>query len=115
MKQNKVTFNHGKIVSIYIAYEISKSIIISDYLTLVNCLFRAFSLTKNADIDRYGYFGYGIEFDRCGSFSFPGTGLGTNVITFGVDMSSSTKIDNRKKDIMTRTRTYTECRKNVFD
>ena len=33
-------------------------------------------------------------------FSFPGTRLGTNVIIFGVDMSSSTKIDNRKKDIL---------------
>ena len=35
-----------------------------------------------------------------GSFSFPGTGLGRNVIIFGVDMSSSTKIGNRKKDIL---------------
>ena len=57
-------------------------------------------MTKNADIDRYGYSGYGIGFDRHGSFSFPGTGLGRNVIIFGVDMSSSTKIDNRKKDIL---------------
>ena len=32
-------------------------------------------------------------------FSFPGTGLGRNVIIFGVDMSSSTKTDNKKKDI----------------
>ena len=57
-------------------------------------------LTKNADIDKYGYYGYGIGFDRHGSFSFPGTGLGRNVIIFGVDMSSSTNIDNRKKDIL---------------
>ena len=57
-------------------------------------------MTKNADIDRYGYSGYGIGFDRHGSFSFPGTGLGRNVIIFGVDMSSSTKIDNRKKYIL---------------
>ena len=57
-------------------------------------------MTKNADIDRYGYSGYGIEFDRHGSFSFSGTGLGKNVIIFGVDMSSSTKIDNKKKDIL---------------
>ena len=56
-------------------------------------------MTKNADINKYKYSGYGIGFDRHGSFSFPGTGLGRNVITFGVDMSSSTKIDNRKKDI----------------
>ena len=100
LKQDKVTFNQRKIVNIYIVYEISKSINISDYLTLENCLFGAVSLTKNADIDRYGYSGYGIGFDRHGSFSFPGTGLDRNVIIFGVDMSSSMKIDNRKKDIL---------------
>ena len=54
-------------------------------------------MTKNADIDKYKYSGYGIGFDRKGSFSFPGTGLGRNVIIFGVDMSSSTKFDNKKK------------------
>ena len=48
-----------------------------------------FSLSKNADIDKNGY----------GYFSFPGTGLGRNVIICGVDMSSSTKTDNKKKDI----------------
>ena len=100
LKQDKVTFNHGKIVNIYIVYEISKSINISDYPILENCLFGPVSLSKNADIDRHGYSGYGIGFDRHGSFSFPGTGLGRNVIIFGVDMSSSTKIDNRKKDIL---------------
>ena len=100
LKQDKVTFNHGKVVNIYIVYEISKSINISDYPTLENWLFGAVSLTKNADIDKYKYSGYGIGFDRHGSFSFPGTGLGRNVIIFGVDMSSSTKIDNREKDIL---------------
>ena len=73
---------------------------ISDYPTLENCLFGAVTLTKNADIDKYIYSGYGIGFDRHGSFSFPGTRLGRNVIIFGVDMSSSTKIDNKKKDIL---------------
>ena len=29
--------------------------------TLKNCLFGAFTLTKNADIDKYGYSGYGID------------------------------------------------------
>ena len=57
-------------------------------------------MTKNADIDKYGYTGHGTGFDRHGSFSFPGTGLGRNVIIFGVDMSSSTKTDNKKKDIL---------------
>ena len=57
-------------------------------------------MTKNADIDKYKYSGYGIGFDRHGSFSSPGIGLGRNVITFGVDMSPSTKNDNRKKDVL---------------
>ena len=33
-------------------------------------------------------------------FSSPGIGLGRNIIVFGVGMSLSTKIDNRKKDIL---------------
>ena len=56
------------------------------------------SLNKN-DIDKYKYFVYGTGFDRHGSFSF-NNGIGRNVIIFGVEMSSSTKIDNRKKDIL---------------
>ena len=57
-------------------------------------------MTKNADIDKYGYSGYGIRFDRRGSFSFPGGGYGQNVLIFGVDMSFSAHIDNKKKDIL---------------
>ena len=75
----------------------SKSINMSNYLTLGNCLFEAVTLTKNAEIDKYKYSGYGIRFDRHGSFSSPSIGFDRNVIVFGVDMSSSTKIDNRKK------------------
>ena len=92
LKQDKVTFNHGKV-------EISIIIKASDYLTLENCLFGVVIQTKNADIDKYKYSGYGIVFDRHGSFLFFVTGLGRNVIIFGVDMSSSTKIHNRKKYI----------------
>ena len=97
LKQDKVTYNHGKVVNIYIVYEISKSIDITDYPTLENCIFGEVTLTKNADIDKSKYSGHRTGFDRHGSFSFTGTGLGRNVIIFGVDMSSSTKIDNRKK------------------
>ena len=97
---SQITFSHWKIMNIYIVYELSKSININDYLTLGNCLFGAVTLIKNVDIDEYKYYGYGIGFGRHGSFSFPGTGLGKNVILFGVDMSWSTKTDNRKKDIL---------------
>ena len=123
LKQDRVTFNHAKVLNIYIAYEKNRSINISDCKTLEYYLFGALTLTKNADIDKYKYSRYGIGFDRHESFSFAGTGLGQNVIIFGVDMSSSTKIDNRKKDFLilgkilsnTKVITYNERRKNVFD
>ena len=99
LKQHRASVLHERMVNVYIVYEISKNINISDYPTLENCLFGAVKLTKNADFDKYVHSGYGIGFDRHGRFSFPGTGLGRNVIIFGVDIRSSTKIDNRKKDI----------------
>ena len=55
-------------------------------------------MTKNADIDEYGYSGYGIGFDT--RSKFPGGGFGQNILMFGVDMSSSAHIDNKKKDIL---------------
>ena len=57
-------------------------------------------MTKNVNIDKYGYSRYGIGFDRRSSFSFPDRGFGHNVLIFGVDMSFSTHIDNKKKDIL---------------
>ena len=99
-KQNAITYNHRKPVNIYIVYEINKNDNTTNSdPTLENCLFGALTLTKNADIDKYKYSGCGIGFDRKGIFSFPGIGLGRNVIIFGVDMSPLIKIDNRKKDI----------------
>ena len=52
-------------------------------------MFVAVRLTKNADIDKYNYSGYGIGFDRRGNFSVPGGGFGQNVIIFGAHMSYS--------------------------
>ena len=89
----------GWIVNIYVVSEITDNFNVCSYPTLENCLFGAVKLTKNDNIDKYGYSGYGIGFDRHRSFSF-GNGFGKNVILFGVDMSSSTKIENRKKDIL---------------
>ena len=55
---------------------------------------------KNADIDKYNYSGYGIGYDKHEFFSHPSGETGRNVIILGVHMSSSAKIDNRKKDIL---------------
>ena len=96
LKQEKTTFHYEKIVNIYIVYEIGKSVNISSYPTLKNCLFGAVKLTKHVDIDRYKYSGYGIGFDRKRFYSI-GDEISRNVINFGVDMSSSSHVDNKKK------------------
>ena len=98
LKQDKITYDNGKVVNIYIVYEISGNLNVSSYSTLENWLF--VSLTTDADIDRYKYFGYGIGFDRHGYFSHPRGETGRNAVIFGVDMSSSRKIDSKKKDIL---------------
>ena len=57
-------------------------------------------MTKNTDIEKYKYSGYGIGFDRKGSFSFPGGEFGQNVLIFGVAMNFCAHIDNKKRDIL---------------
>ena len=51
LKQEKITFDYGKIVSIYIVYEKERSVNISSYPTLESCLFGAVKLTKHVDVD----------------------------------------------------------------
>ena len=89
-----------KIVKIYIVYEIENSVNASSYPTLESCLFGAVKLTKHIDVDLYKYSRYGIGFDRKGFFSHPSGENAKSVISFGVDMSSLKKIDNRKKGIL---------------
>ena len=70
-------FLHENIVNIYIVYEVTSKYNNSNYPTLENCLFGSVQVTKNANIDKYGYSGYGIEFHRKAFFPI------------GVDMSLS--------------------------
>ena len=91
LKQSNISYNHRAIVNIYIVYELGASSAHNSDPTLENCFFGAVTLTKNADS------GYGIGFDGRLSFPFPGGGFGQNVIIFGVDMSSSAHIDNKKR------------------
>ena len=67
---------------------------------LKSCLFGAVKLTKNADLDKYSYSGYGIGFDSRSLSSFPNFNWIKNVAFFGVDNSSSIYIDNKKKYIL---------------
>ena len=68
LRQPKGTYTHKKAVNIYIVYESATSSSYFDDPTLKKCLFGAVTLTKNADIDKFGYFGYGIDFNRKSSF-----------------------------------------------
>ena len=97
LKQSKISYTHGKVINIYIVYELGASSSHVNDPTLKNCLFGAVTSTKNADIDKYRYSGCGIGFDRRGSFSFPGGAYDQNVLIFGVDMSFSAHIDNKTK------------------
>ena len=97
MKQDKVTFNLRKVVNIYIVYELNGSSSDDNDLAVRKSLFGAVRLAENSDIDKYGYSGYIIGFDRRGSFSFPGGGFGSNEIIFWVDMFSSIHLDNKKR------------------
>ena len=120
LKQPKISYTHGKVVKIYIVYELSVSSSHNNDLTLKNCLFVSVTLTKNAVINNYGYSGYGILFYGKTIFSFPSGGFGENVIIFGVDMRS--RAHNKQKRHFnswfwsyTGIRTYINCRKNVLD
>ena len=47
---------------------------------LENCLFGAVKITKNDDVNKYRYCGYGIAFDGKGVFSHPISSSSNNAI-----------------------------------
>ena len=54
LKHDKTTFNHEKVVNIYIAYKLTGSSSKDNDHTVRSSLFDAGRLTKNANIDKYG-------------------------------------------------------------
>ena len=60
-------------------------------------MLRAVIITKNADLDKYIYTSYGIRFNSRSEFSLTDGSIYKNVISFGVYMSSSMHIDNKKR------------------
>ena len=66
--QDKITYTHGAIVNIHIVYKLSPTLSHFDF-TLENYLSKyglnmiPIKLTKNTDIDKYKFSGYGIGFD----------------------------------------------------
>ena len=91
----------NKVINLYISYTLGPQLrnLNTDF-RLGNCLFGSVKLTKNADLDKYKYTGYGIGFDSCLEFSLPGGTMGKNVIIFRVDISSSVNVDYKGKYIL---------------
>ena len=97
LKQEKVVYNHGSIINIYIVYKLNFSA--TSNITLDNCLFGAVTLTKNSasSADEYKYSGYGIAFDSQ-TYSHKDSGKNAkDLIIFGADLSNSSHAENKKK------------------
>ena len=92
--KKKFTFNK-KILNIYIVYDLDSNLNNFD-LILENCLFSAIKITKNRDIDKYKYSGYGFK----RSLSHPTDSFGNNVVIFGVDVSSYIPASNRANNVL---------------
>ena len=95
-KQDKAPFISNNVVNLYIVNELN--IWSQDFnaeFTLKDCLFGNVKITKNADPDKYSYSEYGIVFDSHSLFLIPKFDCGKNIITFGVDMSSSVHTDDK--------------------
>ena len=57
LKQSKISHTHEKVVNIFIVYELGASGSHNNDPILKKCLFGVFNLTKNTDINKYGYSG----------------------------------------------------------
>ena len=94
-------------VNIYIVYRLNplSSTRNPDY-TIQNALFGATKITKNTDYSKNNYTGYGLCFNKGGTFThtikkgnFDHTTAARNVTIFGVDMSFSVHVTNRANNI----------------
>ena len=98
LKQDKVTFSLKSEINLFIVYRLDVwSRDLNTKFTLGGCLFEAVKLTKNADLDKYGYRGYDIGFDAPSEFLFPSGGCGKNVVIFCVESSLSVHADNKER------------------
>ena len=55
MKQNKLGYAHGKIINVYIVYDLKNRTIDNTDFIVVNGLFGNVKLTKNTDTSKYQY------------------------------------------------------------
>ena len=99
LKQEKISFTLGNVVSIFLIYELNIWLleVNTDFLQ-GDYLFGAVKLTKNYDHDKYSYSTYGIGFDARLSFSLPNSEFGYYVIIFRIDNSSLLHTDDNSNN-----------------
>ena len=89
-----------KNVNVYIVYDLDTWPRNPTYnFKFKNCLFGATNIVKNCDKEKYVYRGYRIASDSADSWSFDND-FARNVISFGVDNSSSSHSDNSKNNFL---------------
>ena len=94
MKQNKLGYALGKIVNLYIVYELKNRRVDNPDFRVQNGFFGALKITKNVNTSHYEYEGYGICFDSESSFNFVDRIDAKNVIIFGVNTSNRSHSTN---------------------
>ena len=106
---------NDNVINIYIVYKLDPIATSRDTTTIQNALFGAMQITKNADINKYKYKGYGICFDGRKEFAhvrkrgnFNDTTTARNVIIFGVDMSFSKHANNKRNKIYVMGKDYVQ-------
>ena len=99
MKQNKLSYAHGKIINLYVVYELKNRKVDSPGFNVQNGLFGAVQITKYVNTSHYKYEGYGICFNGESSFRFGNRIDAKNVIIFGVNISNSSHSTNKTQNI----------------
>ena len=97
LNQNNATYTPPNRINFSVVYELDTcSQDLNSHFNLKYFLFRCVKLAKNSDSDKYVYSRYSVGSDSRTKLSLPDDSMGKNDIIFGVDMSSSVHIDNKK-------------------
>ena len=108
---------NDNVINIYIVYKLDPIATSRDTttFTIQNSLFGVMQITKNADISKHNYKGYGICFDGRKEFAhvrkrgnFNDTTRARNALIFGVDMSFSKHANNKRNNIYVMGKDYVQ-------
>ena len=100
-KKKKEIYTPVNGIIVFIVYELdTTSRDLNTGFTLKDCFLVGVKIVKNADPYQFVFNGCGIRFNLRSELSLSDVSVGKNAIIFGIDMSSSVDIDDKKKDIL---------------